>query len=492
MNLKNTFKTLPWLFVLMLFAACSQQETPANTSAENTGPENSGIELQGKPASLNLTDEQIENIVRRSYQYVALYNVVNKGAMAPQNPTHSGWNSCFVNTQLTDHNLKIIARPNNDTLYIGCGLDLRKDAFILDIPAFSSKYVSLMTFGYEHYVDVPLTTRMGDFRKPEKILFYTKRTEGYNGEPVAGVDRIVELSSDFSGAVFRVMPHANVPEKFKQVTGEMQSLKWLTLNEYRGGKTKAIDDVSFPNYGKTDADIFGNNLLEVMQFIFNHVTFDENDKLDQAVLAAYEPLGIVPGKAYDAAKAVKIDKDKFREISQQVQQQQFKILATQGFTEYASKIFRPKGRMELDPMVLVSVVGPIGLPVEEASYPAVTTSDGKPMNAQHDYVVRMTKDQLPPATAFWSLTLYDTENGFFIPNERKKYSVGENAGMKLNADGGIEIYVAAKQPEGVPEENWLPIERKDEGLDIILRVYAPDLEKLENWKPPKTEIKNES
>lgn len=69
------------------------------------------------------------------------------------------------------------------------------------------------------------------------------------------------------------------------------------------------------------------------------------------------------------------------------------------------------------------------------------------------------------AKAFWSATLYDTKQGFFIPNEQKKYSVGQNAGMKLNASGGIEIHVAAKQPKGVPAENWLPITREDLGID---------------------------
>jgi hypothetical protein len=54
------------------------------------------------------------------------------------------------------------------------------------------------------------------------------------------------------------------------------------------------------------------------------------------------------------------------------------------------------------------------------------------MNALNDYVIRMTADGLPPANAFWSTTLYDTANGFFIPNDHKKYSIGENAGMKLN------------------------------------------------------------
>jgi len=100
----------------------------------------------------------------------------------------------------------------------------------------------------------------------------------------------------------------------------------------------------------------------------------------------------------------------------------------------------------------------------------------------------MGKDKMPPAQAFWSLTLYDTANGFFIPNDRKKYSVGENAGMKLNDDGGIEIYVAAEKPEGVPEENWLPINRKDENMDIILRIYIPDMEKFKAWKVPQAEI----
>ncbi len=33
-------------------------------------------------------------------------------------------------------------------------------------------------------------------------------------------------------------------------------------------------------------------------------------------------------------------------------------------------------------------------------------------------------------------------------NKDKKYSVGQNAGMKLNASGGIEIHIAAEQSEG--------------------------------------------
>ena len=76
---------------------------------------------------------------------------------------------------------------------------------------------------------------------------------------------------------------------------------------------------------------------------------------------------------------------------------------------------------------------------------------------------------------------------FSFPTIDKKYSVGENAGMKLNEEGGIEIYIAAEKLEGVPEENWLPINRKDEAIDIVMRIYAPDMEKMETWDMPKAE-----
>jgi len=435
-------------------------------------------------SAAELTDAQIENIVKRSYQYVAMYNVNNKFALK-----QGGWNTIVADTKLKDHTMREIARPNNDTLYIGCMLDLRKDPVILDMPAFDSKYVSLMVTAYDHYVNVPMTTRRGDFKRPEKMLFYTARTEGYKGEPVEGIDRRSEASGDFVSAVFRVMPHSNEPERFKRIVKQMQSVKLVTLSEFRGGKAKPINDIQFPPVGKTDFDVFGNNLLEVMQFVFNHTTFDSKNEIDQGVLAAYKPLGIEPGKQYDPSAVKPIDRKRFRSIAEQVAA---KNLAIMGQPEVVAKLLpywmEPKGKTNLDALVAASVIGPIGLPAEEAMYPSVATMDGRKLNAMHDYVIRMTKAQLPPAKAFWSVTLYDLKNGFFIPNDRKKYSVGDNASMKPNKDGGIEIYIAAKQPNGVPEENWLPINRKDEDLSINLRIYVPDLEKMKTWSPPKAEM----
>jgi hypothetical protein len=432
---------------------------------------------------MKLNDEQVKDIVRRSYQYVAMYNVNNKFAYV-----QGGWNTVKADTQLKDHTMREIARPNNDTLYIGCMLDLRKDPMILEMPAFDSRYVSLMITGYDHYVNVPMATRLGDFGNPERMLLYTARTQGYNGGPVKGVDRIFEATGDFVSAVFRVMPHGNEPARFERIVEQMQSVKAVTMSEYRGGEAKPIDDIEFPPVGKTDADVFEKNLLEVMQFVFNHTTFDPDDELDRSVLAAYKPLGVVPGRAFDPARVAEVDGTRFRRVAEGIVPAELAKATDQQFKEKnLLGLFQPKGKMTLERLLFQSIIGPIGLPAVEAAYPAIETTDGAPMNAQNDYVVRMTADLLPPAKAFWSLTLYDTKNGFFIPNDRRKYSVGENAGMKLNDDGGIDIYIAADKREGVSEENWLPINRKDEDMDIILRIYEPDLEKLKTWTTPKAE-----
>jgi len=434
-------------------------------------------------AMTQLSTQEIENIVRRSFQYVALFNVNNKFALA-----QGGWNTVKADRQLKDHTLNDIARPNNDTLYIGCMLDLRTDAIILDMPAFDSKYVSLMVTAYDHYVNIPMASRVGDFKNPEKVLFYSARTKGYQSEPVDDVDRIFEASGDFVSAMFRVMPHASEPERFKRIIGQMQSVKLLTLSEFRGKPAIPVDVIEIPPVGKTDADVFANNFLEVMQFVFNHTTFDHANELDQAVLAALKPLGVEPGNSFDPNKVAKLDSARFREVVENmIPNEMAKATEPEFRKQNMTRLFQPKGQMTLEQLVFQSIIGPIGQPAQEAVYPAIATTDGSPMNAMHDYVLRMKGAEMPPAMAFWSATLYDTEHGFFIPNDRKKYSVGENGGMKLEDDGGIAIYIAAKQPKGVPEENWLPINRGNYGIDVIMRLYAPDLEGFKTWRAPKTE-----
>lgn len=470
---------------LLLMMGCGEKTN--ETAIPGEGQVEEVVEQQDKNATMELSDAEVENIVRRSYQYMAMYNVINNNAAFYGNLTNtSGWKICIADTELKDHNYKAIARPNNDTLYGGVMLDLRNEPIIVEYPAFNSKYVSLETSAYDHYVDIPLSTTKGDFKKPTKILYYTARTKGYSGTPVEDIDKIMEMSGDFVVAFLRVMPHAAEPERMKNNLTAMNQVKSQTLSEYQGKQAKPADKIEFPAFGN-DFETYENNLLEVMQFVFNHTTFDLENEMDQAVLAAFKPLGVEPGKAYDPEEVAKIDGKRFSDTAKKIAQEALGIWTSPEGNPYMNDVFKPKGEMKFEAMVVQSAYGPIGLPAEEAVYPGLSTADGSPMSANYDYVIRMTKDEMPPAKAFWSVTLYDSQNGFFIPNDHMKYNVGENAGFKLDEDGGIEIHIAAEKPSGVPEENWLPINRKDEALDIVMRIYAPDLEKMKSWKTPLVE-----
>jgi len=40
----------------------------------------------------------------------------------------------------------------------------------------------------------------------------------------------------------------------------------------------------------------------------------------------------------------------------------------------------------------------------------------------------------------------------------------------------------------VPEENWLPINRRNEDLSVNLRIYVPDEAQMKTWKAPTAEL----
>lgn len=465
---------------LLTLTACENNTTSTSTRTESH-----------KATPVELNDTQINNIVRRSYQYVAMYNVIQKFALNPSagGIFLDGFNNPVAKTVLIDHTMRSIARPNNDTLYQGAVLDLRADAVIVEFPAIDSKYVVLQISGYDHYTGVPLATTNGDFKNPTKILFYTNRTENYNGEEIDGVDQVVKVDGDFTVAFLRAMPHQADPARMQQIIAALESVNVVTLSEFQGQPARKTTKANFPDFGESDEEVFANNLLEVMQFVFNHTSFDPDDPMDQALLSAYKSLGVEPNKPFDAAKVAKIDAAKFASISKEVAVKALTDMTdSEVLNAVTPKMFMPKGAIDLRTQVIQSVVGPIGLPAYQARYLPVPTEDGKPMNAQNDYVMTISKEDLPPAKAFWSLTLYDLENGFFIPNDQKKYSVGENAGFVLNESGGIDIHISESKPEGVPGENWLPINRGDLDVNVMFRVYAPDAEKMKVWKMPKPKV----
>ena len=481
--MKTVKLNTPWITAVVL-AICF---AGTNVMAQST---TDGLHSPATPApAVELSDADAQNLVRRSVQYVALYDTLMNFVFNKKNPFASGdWNKTHYPQGLMDASVRAIPRPNNDTLYVLSMMDLRQDPVVIHYPAFSSRFVSLETSAMDHYVNMPLATSKGDFKKPTTILYYSARTEGYKGEPVKGVDTVMEMSGDFAIAFLRVMPEASDPAKFKANMAAISKVKLQTLSEFQGKPRKAVDKIVFPPFGRAE-DTYAQQFLQVMQFVFNTTTFDPNNEMDQQALAALKTVGVEPGKTYHASGHGEVDGQQLGKVFAALNQKENALWNNpKNVAPFLMKLFQPKGHMTIDAMALQSCVGPLGQPAEQAVYPGIATTDGKPMNAQHDYVVRMTKDDLPPAIAFWSATLYDSKEGFFIPNKENKYSVGANAGMKLNAKGGIEIYVAAEQPKGVPAENWLPITRGDLGIGLIMRVYQPDLGKYKTWKAPTAEM----
>jgi hypothetical protein len=177
-----------------------------------TGMVVAGLAPAQSAERVKLSEAQMEELVKRSYPYVAMFNVNNKFALDADNSLSSGsYNSIKANTELADHTVQAVARPNNDTLYVVAMVDVTKEPIVMEMPAFDSKYVSPMVTAYDHYVNIPMSTGNGDFDKPSTILFYSERTPGYDGKPVKGVDEVFEVTGDFVSAVLRrPRPHPGV------------------------------------------------------------------------------------------------------------------------------------------------------------------------------------------------------------------------------------------------------------------------------------------
>jgi hypothetical protein len=99
---------------------------------------------------------------------------------------------------------------------------------------------------------------------------------------------------------------------------------------------------------------------------------------------------------------------------------------------------------------------------------------GRTLNgARHDYKLTFTKDQLPDAKRFWSLTAYTPRTVELIPNPANKYLVARyTPGLVYNADGGVTIYMSVTKPANVPAANWLPTRRGQ--FNVYLRAYGPE------------------
>ncbi len=110
------------------------------------------------------------------------------------------------------------------------------------------------------------------------------------------------------------------------------------------------------------------------------------------------------------------------------------------------------------------------LRADEAIYAmADFDAEGEPLTGAHDYELRFPAGMLPPAQAFWSVSLYG-EDRYFTANEIKRYAVGDRTpGLRYEADGGLVISISHRRPP--QDHNWLPAPAGP--FYLILRIYHP-------------------
>ncbi len=118
----------------------------------------------------------------------------------------------------------------------------------------------------------------------------------------------------------------------------------------------------------------------------------------------------------------------------------------------------------------VAMFGLGALPPEEAVYPNTNMdSDGKLLNGNARYKIHFAPGQIPPAAAFWSLSMYD-KRGFFIDNPIRRYVIGDRDPLEYNQDGSLDLFIQHEAPQG-KESNWLP--SPADGFELTMRMYSP-------------------
>jgi hypothetical protein len=131
-----------------------------------------------------------------------------------------------------------------------------------------------------------------------------------------------------------------------------------------------------------------------------------------------------------------------------------------------------------------AIVAQLGLGAnlpEDAIY-SINLADesGKPLDGTN--TLHFGKTYMPPAEAFWSVTLYDAD-GFQVANPLNRFAVSSWMPFKYAADGSLDLYFQNDSPGADKEANWLPAPKGP--FNLTMRLYAPKSEALTGkWNPP--------
>jgi hypothetical protein len=130
---------------------------------------------------------------------------------------------------------------------------------------------------------------------------------------------------------------------------------------------------------------------------------------------------------------------------------------------------------------------PANLP-QDAVYPYTEVDgSGQKLSGANRYTLTFAKGQTPPVSGFWSITMYQIDQGWwFVPNALNKFTVSLRDNPKYSADGSLTLYFQNESPGKDLETNWLPAPKGD--FIAMMRMYWPKEGNPSilnsTWKPP--------
>jgi len=378
-----------------------------------------------------------------------------------------------------------VTAPNADTLYTTAFLDVSKEPWVFGIPDMGDRYYLMpMLDGWTDVFQVPGKRTTGG-----KAQKYAITGPGWSGTLPDGV---TEYKSP-TGIVWILgrIYCTGTPDDYAKVHALQDKFSLVPLSYYGKPYTPLPSEVDNNLDMKTavrdQVDAFGVN--EYFAYLAKLLKTNPPSADDGPMLAKLAKIGIVPGQDFDASKLSASDKEAIKAVPKLAQVKIIEYLKkaaepVNGWT-YLTNHIGVYGTNYLQ-RALVTAIGLGANRPQDAVYPtAEKDADGNEFNGNNNYVIHVDKGQMPPANAFWSITMYDASY-FFVPNSLNRYTVSSRNKFVTNADGSVDLYFQADSPGKAKEPNWLPAPKAK--FIPMMRLYWPkDIPPSiidGSWKPP--------
>ena len=377
------------------------------------------------------------------------------------------------------------AAPNADTLYTEAWLDVSNEPWVFSIPDMGDRYYIMpMLDGWSEVFNVA-----GSRTNAGKAQTYAITGPSWSGTLPQGMTRV----SSPTGMVWILgrIYSSGTPEDYKAVHALQDKFSVVPLSAYGGPYTPppGVIDPSIDmktavrkQVNGLDIDAYFTRLAELMKT--NRPTAQ-----DAPIVARMARIGLVPGQDFDPSKLGFLDREVIRTVPKLALVEMGLHLKRQKTTNGWLYFTQGVGNFGTNYLLrgTANLLGPGWNRPQDAVYPLSQKDaigddyDG----SKHNYVLRFEKDQMPPAEAFWSLTMYDTDF-FFMPNPINRYDLSPRNKFITNPDGSVDLYLQATSPGKDKEANWLPAPKGK--FALVMRIYSPRntppsiLDRT--WKPP--------